>query len=127
MRPRDAVPVRALAITPCSQLLPAVAVSSIEHTLFPSASPTVDFDLAESVLPEKRRQQAELGVLDITKWFGETSGGVRTYLLQKARYVEARPDLRHVLVIPGARDAITAGNGVRCYRLRGPRIPTQRP
>ena len=92
--------------------MPAAAVSSIEHTLFPSASPTADFDLAESVLPEKRRQQAELGVLDITKWFGETSGGVRTYLLQKAKYVEARPSLRHVLVIPGARDAITAGNGL---------------
>ena len=105
----------------------AAAVSSIENTLFPSASPSADFDLADSVLPEKRRDQAELGVLDITKWFGETSGGVRTYLLQKARYVEARPSLRHVLVIPGARDAITAGNGVRCYRLRGPRIPTQRP
>jgi alpha-1,6-mannosyltransferase len=103
------------------------AASSIETTLFPAASPSADFDLAESILPEKRRGQAELGVLDITKWFGETSGGVRTYLLQKARYVEARPTLRHVLVIPGARDAITAGNGVRCYRLRGPRIPTQRP
>lgn len=105
----------------------AVSGSSIEHTLFPSASPSADFDLAESVLPEKRRGQAELGVLDITKWFGETSGGVRTYLLQKARYVEARPSLRHVLVIPGARDSITAGNGVRCYRLRGPRVPTQHP
>ncbi len=105
----------------------AAAVSSIENTLFPSASPTADFDLAESVLPEKRRDNAELGVLDITKWFGETSGGVKTYLLQKARYVEARQSLRHVLVIPGARDAITTGNGVRCYRLRGPRIPTQRP
>jgi len=103
------------------------AVSSIERTLFPSASPLADFNLAESVLPDTRRSQAELGVLDITKWFGETSGGVRTYLLQKARYVEARPALRHVLVIPGARDAITSGNGVRCYRLRGPRIPTQHP
>lgn len=105
----------------------ALSSSSIESTLFPAASPSADFDLAESILPEKRRGHAELGVLDITKWFGETSGGVRTYLLQKARYVEARPRLRHVLVIPGARDAITAGNGVRCYRLRGPRIPTQRP
>ena len=107
--------------------MPVAAASSIEHTLFPSASGSADFDLAQSVLPEKRRADADLGVLDITKWFGETSGGVRTYLLQKARYVEARPSLRHVLVIPGARDAITAGNGVRCYRLRGPRIPTQHP
>jgi alpha-1,6-mannosyltransferase len=73
------------------------------------------------------RPNATVGVLDITEWFGETSGGVRTYLLQKARYVETRADLRQVLVIPGARDTITNEAGVRCYRLRGPRIPTQRP
>jgi alpha-1,6-mannosyltransferase len=102
-------------------------VSSMERALFPASQSPADFDLAASVLPEKRRGDAGFGVLDITKWFGETSGGVRTYLLQKARYVEARPSLRHVLVIPGARDAITDGNGIRCYRLRGPRIPTQRP
>jgi alpha-1,6-mannosyltransferase len=105
----------------------ATGVSSLEQALFPASDSPAGFDLAASVLPEKRRGAAELGVLDITKWFGETSGGVRTYLLQKARYVEARPSLRHVLVIPGVRDGITAGNGVRCYRLRGPRIPTQRP
>jgi alpha-1,6-mannosyltransferase len=105
----------------------ATGASTLEQSLFPAAQSSAGFDLAASALPEKRRGGADFGVLDITKWFGETSGGVRTYLLQKARYVEARPSLRHVLVIPGAHDAITAGNGIRCYRLRGPRIPTQRP
>jgi alpha-1,6-mannosyltransferase len=52
---------------------------------------------------------------------------VRTYLLQKARYVETRPDLRQVLVLPGARDSIHETTGVRCYRLHGPSIPTQKP
>jgi alpha-1,6-mannosyltransferase len=66
-------------------------------------------------------------VLDISEFFGETTGGVRTYLLQKARYVEERPELRQVLVVPGARDSIHQGDGVRCYRLHGPYIPTQRP
>ena len=66
-------------------------------------------------------------MLDITEFFGETSGGVRTYLLQKARYVEARPWLRQVLLVPGPEDAIHATDGVRCYRLRGPAIPTQHP
>ena len=103
---------------------------SIEHTLFPSANRTAAFrlDLGRTELPSHRlRPKAEVGVLDITKWFGETSGGVRTYLLEKARYVEAHTDLRQVLVIPGARDSITHSTGVRCYRLRGPRVPTQRP
>ena len=78
-----------------------------------------------SRLPPNDRPQAELSILDITKWFGETSGGVKTYLLEKARYVAARPRLRHVLIIPGPRDHITLGSGVRTYRLRGPLIPTQ--
>jgi alpha-1,6-mannosyltransferase len=66
-------------------------------------------------------------VLDITEFFGDTTGGVRTYLLEKARYVQRRPWLRQVLVVPGARDAILEANGVRCYQLHGPSIPTQKP
>ncbi|HET6797908.1 MAG TPA: glycosyltransferase [Gemmatimonadales bacterium] len=78
------------------------------------------------VLPPQLRPGA-LGVLDISEFFGETTGGVRTYLLQKARYVEARPELRQVLVVPGAHDAIHETDGVRCYRLHGPSVPTQKP
>jgi alpha-1,6-mannosyltransferase len=66
-------------------------------------------------------------VLDITEFFGETTGGVRTYLLEKARYVQRRPHLRQVIVVPGAQDEILESAGVRCYRLRGAPIPTQKP
>ena len=83
-------------------------------------------DISRSVLPPRLRPGA-LGVLDISEFFGETTGGVRTYLLQKARYVESRPELRQVLVVPGARDSIHETGGVRCYRLHGPSIPTQKP
>jgi alpha-1,6-mannosyltransferase len=103
------------------------ATAPIEHRLSSPLTPIPPFDLAKAEMPARLRPWATLGVLDITKWFGETSGGVKTYLLQKARYVEDRESLRQVLVIPGARDSITAGDGVRCYRLRGPRIPTQHP
>ena len=78
------------------------------------------------MLPSILRPGA-LGVLDISEFFGETTGGVRTYLLQKARYVQARPELRQVLVVPGARDSIQESDGVRCYRLHGPSVPTQKP
>src|SRR5262245_30824112 len=84
-------------------------------------------DLAASPLPPPLRPQARLAVLDVTEFFGETSGGVRTYLMEKAAYVEARPELRQVLVVPGGADAVSETDGVRCYRLRGPRVPTQRP
>ncbi len=78
-------------------------------------------------LPPMLRPDAQLGVLDITEWFGSTSGGIRTYLMQKAQYVAARPWLRQALVVPGARDAITEEDGIRMYRLQGPPIPRQKP
>ncbi|MGH7702265.1 MAG: glycosyltransferase, partial [Gemmatimonadales bacterium] len=82
-------------------------------------------DLARTTFPPVLRPDASLGLLDITKYFGDATGGIRTYLLQKARYVQRHPEFRQVLVVPGAGDSLTQSNGVRCYRLRGPRIPTQ--
>lgn len=66
-------------------------------------------------------------MLDVTKYFGTTSGGIKTYLLEKARYVGSRPELRHIMVVPGAEDAIVSGEGWRQYQLRGPRIPAHPP
>jgi alpha-1,6-mannosyltransferase len=82
-------------------------------------------DLAATELPPRLRPRARLGVLDITEFYGDTTGGVRTYLREKSAYVESHPDLRHTLVLPGAADAITSSDGVRIYRLRGPLVPTQ--
>jgi glycosyltransferase involved in cell wall biosynthesis len=74
-----------------------------------------------------RAQNRPLCVLDVIEFFGETSGGVKTYLTQKARCVEERPHLREVLVVPGERNRVTERRGVRWYHIRGPRIPRQRP
>lgn len=70
---------------------------------------------------------ARLSVLDISEYYGPTSGGVRTYLHEKGRYVSARPELRQALVVPGAEDTLIESRGVRCYHLRGPHIPFQKP
>jgi alpha-1,6-mannosyltransferase len=98
-----------------------------ERTVFPTTVPLDRRSLARATLPPPLRAGAEVAVLDISEFFGETSGGVRTYLLQKARHVAANPALRQVLVVPGARDLVLDGAGVRCYRLRGPTIPTRKP
>jgi len=103
------------------------AAASLEGRLFPPEAALPSLDLARASLPAVLRPTAALAVLDATKWFGETSGGVRTYLLEKARYTERRSAYRQVLVLPGGRDAITEADGVRCYRVRGPRIPMQPP
>jgi alpha-1,6-mannosyltransferase len=92
-----------------------------------TASTGASLDISRIELPPRLRPGAALGVLDITEFFGETTGGVRTYLLQKARYVQRRTELRQTIVVPGARDEILEASGVRCYRLHGPSVPTQKP
>lgn len=105
-------------------VLPGGAAGFDEAVLLGAGAPPIN--LARSMLPDRLRPAAEFGVLDISEYFAETSGGVRTYLLQKARYVEARPVLRQALMLPGAEDVIGDLQGVRCYRLHGPLIPLQR-
>ena len=80
-------------------------------------------DIAGSVLPPVLRPDATMSVLDISEYVGERTGGVRTYLAEKARFVSERAALRQVVLIPGDEDAIVDGEGVRCYRLRGPAVP----
>ena len=84
-------------------------------------------DVSRGPLPPPLRPDAGLAILDITKHFAETTGGIRTYLLAKAAYVEARPELRQVLVVPGATGAIGQAAGARCYQVPGRPIPTQSP
>jgi alpha-1,6-mannosyltransferase len=91
------------------------------------AGARASLDISRLDLPPRLRPAASLGVLDITEFFGETTGGVRTYILQKAHYVQRRPELRQAIVVPGARDEILEASGVRCYRLHGPSVPTQKP
>ena len=78
-------------------------------------------------LPARLRPQASLRVLDVTEWYGDTSGGIRTYLHEKARFIGERPSLSQVVVVPGETDEIREAAGVRLYRLKGPPIPRQRP
>ncbi|HEY7635253.1 MAG TPA: glycosyltransferase [Gemmatimonadales bacterium] len=104
-----------------------LAGTVLDHELGAPAGPRASLDISRTELPPRLRPEARLGVLDISEFFGETTGGVRTYLLQKARYVQRHSGLRQVLVVPGARDSIQEANGVRCYRLHGPSVPSQKP
>ncbi len=94
----------------------------VEQRIFSPAAST-PLDIAGSPLPPLLRPNSSLSVLDISEYVGEATGGVRTYLAAKARYVAQRQHLRQVILIPGAGDAIVESEGVRCYRLRGPAIP----
>ncbi|MEO8201350.1 MAG: glycosyltransferase [Gemmatimonadota bacterium] len=84
-------------------------------------------DLSCDLLLPRLRPEASLTVLDITKFFGPTTGGIRTYLLEKSRYVQSREGLRHTVIVPGPIDDQSDENGVRWYHVRGRPIPTQHP
>ncbi len=105
---------------------PDVAIESLADRLLlqPSAQA---LRAGRDPLPPPLRPEAKLAVLDASEWFGPTSGGVRTYLLQKAMYVEGRPGLRQVMVVPGARGLMGEGNGVRCYQINSLAVPRQPP
>ncbi len=93
----------------------------------PAESDRYAIDLDRAPLPAIPRADARLAVLDTTEWFAPTSGGIRTYLLQKERYVSARPWLRHALVVPWSEDGIVEREGSRWYEFRGPRVPRNAP
>ncbi|MEO7985723.1 MAG: glycosyltransferase [Gemmatimonadales bacterium] len=103
------------------------AAGILDLQLVAPAEARSSLDISRIALPARLRPSAKLGILDITEFFGDTTGGVRTYLLEKARYVQRRDMLRQAIVVPGARDEILEASGVRCYRLRGPSVPTQKP
>ncbi|MBV9880822.1 MAG: glycosyltransferase [Gemmatirosa sp.] len=88
---------------------------------------TAALDLARTPLPPRARAAARLAVLDVTEFYGDESGGVRTYLDRKAAYVARRPWLRHAVIVPGPHDALDDRDGSRLYRLGGPRVPMRPP
>jgi alpha-1,6-mannosyltransferase len=59
--------------------------------------------------------------MDVTKFYSDASGGVRTYLDAKIRDFEGRA-IEHVLVIPAAQDGVTVEGRTRVYRVAGPVI-----
>jgi alpha-1,6-mannosyltransferase len=82
-------------------------------------------DLLTAELPAPLGSAAALRLLDITKYFGPDTGGIRTYLLAKAEWLAGQPEVAQVLVVPGEADGLADGTG-RTYRVRGPRMPGQR-
>jgi len=63
-----------------------------------------------------------LRVLDVTKFYAPTGGGVRTYLEAKISHFKTR-QVHHVLVIPGPRSRRGRRGNTTVYRIPGVRIP----
>lgn len=58
-------------------------------------------------------------VCDITQFWSPTSGGVKRYVSEKVRHLQAQGGC-HVLIIPGAEDGVTGDDSARVYTIRSP-------
>jgi alpha-1,6-mannosyltransferase len=64
-----------------------------------------------------------LKICDLTQFYSPLSGGVKRYVHEKIHYIQTRsPDDDHVLVIPGAKTEVIAGERSRIYTIRSPLV-----
>lgn len=66
-------------------------------------------------------------VCDLTHAYHPASGGIRTYVDAKRRYILDHTDHTHVLVIPGEEDRVERGERWATYRIKSPFIPGSAP
>jgi alpha-1,6-mannosyltransferase len=62
-------------------------------------------------------------LLDVTEFYSPSGGGVRTYLVEKCRWLAQHSDWEHTVVVPGESDVETHWAGSTVHVLRGPRVP----
>lgn len=62
-------------------------------------------------------------ICDIAQFYSPLGGGVKRYLDEKVRYVDQHPELEHVMVRPGPRDAEGTHGGSRVHEIASPRLP----
>ncbi len=62
---------------------------------------------------------------DITIAYNGKSGGIRTYIDEKRRYLVAHTDHEHVLIVPGRRSRVRRDGRFTTIMLRGPLLPGQ--
>ena len=62
-------------------------------------------------------------ICDLTQFYSPLSGGVKRYVHEKIHYLQTQsPDDEHILVVPGARTEVVAGNRSRIYSIRSPLV-----
>jgi alpha-1,6-mannosyltransferase len=75
----------------------------------------------------ERSRRKRLVVADVALFYGERSGGVRTYLDERARFAEATGAVEHHMLVPGRRERHRGGvHELRALRLvasNGYRVP----
>lgn len=65
---------------------------------------------------------AAFSIVDITKFYSDQSGGVRTYLDAKRHYLASR-NVRHTVIVPGPKTTLSRVAQTDVWTVRGPVIP----
>src|SRR5437773_12143593 len=68
---------------------------------------------------------ASMKICDLALFDQASSSGVKTYITSKIRYVSRRPRLDHVVIVPGAADAVRIEGRSRVVSVRG--VPSPYP
>jgi alpha-1,6-mannosyltransferase len=62
---------------------------------------------------------------DITMAYNATSGGIKTYIDEKRRFLRENTDYEHLLIIPGARDRVRRSGRSTTVTIKSPLLPGQ--
>ncbi|MHB9028122.1 MAG: glycosyltransferase [Candidatus Latescibacterota bacterium] len=62
-------------------------------------------------------------ICDLTQSYTSTSGGIRTYIEEKRRYIEKNTSWEHVLIIPGESDSSSQEGRLTVHTVASPFIP----
>ena len=62
-------------------------------------------------------------ICDLTQSYTATSGGVRTYIDEKRKYIECHTSSEHVLIIPGEKDSVSRTGRLAVHTVASPFIP----
>ncbi|WP_428408043.1 glycosyltransferase [Hyphococcus sp.] len=64
-----------------------------------------------------------LTLCDLTQSYSAKGGGVKTYLLEKRRFILERTDANHCLIVPGERDRIIRDGRATTIEIASPQVP----
>jgi alpha-1,6-mannosyltransferase len=64
-----------------------------------------------------------LKILDITEFYSELGGGVKTYLHAKAQWLSGKSDVEHTIVVPGPHRTTEQIAHTNVHFVAGPKVP----
>src|SRR5439155_1912732 len=74
--------------------------------------------------PDPHRLAAPKLFCDLTQSWSEVGGGVRTYLLHKRRHILESTAHRHLMIVPGDRDAVVEAKRAITVTVASRRVPS---